>query len=657
MPSKAPPAKDKKGNALPAPKASSVMQVPVLLNVYDLGESSTLKKINSLSSLVGGGVFHAGVEVFGTEWSYGFTDCPGSGVNSCLPRLHPGHTYKCTVHMGESKLSKASIEQLLGRMADEWQGEDYHLTNQNCLEFCTTLTQALGVGKIPSWVDRYGRTAKTFTQDKAKSPKRTSAAPNSFATGFGLGKANAPGNQPLGLRKSINTGLNSFESEGQAFNQQMGLRRSQIGLGGGLKSGRALEEMMDFEVVASKPLPLGRATGERRDSLSTHIEGFAASPPPAKAAPKAANAAAKAASAVPKAAGAVPKAAGAAAAAGAAGQAKAKPKPKPKSRPGSTDAARKEGAAPKAAAKPAAPAATEADGAVAAPKPEGAPQAKPKPKPKPKAPAVDAAASAPSGYPSGGTAADVAESGAVAEQVANAMSAEDSRKPPGGSTPVPTAKSRASSKPKAKAKRSPSQAPPRGTTGADKAKPGTEASQLETGGEVSKAPAAAAAAGTKAGETAAEGPAAAKAAAAPAQAVAKSVPKAKAAPRITTPAPPEKANEIPEASTPSTACNTPPSSDAGSLEGSAPLVKSRDDVLQTLFNRYDADKDQLLSETEMRPVAVAFGFEGGDTEWKEWFADASIEIGAVASVGLNLAQFKDLLADASVDALEKYCAN
>lgn len=131
----------------------------VWVNVYDLGESATLQRTNTISKMFGAGVYHAGVEVFGTEWSYGCMRSPGTGVFNCKPRTAVGHTYRSTTKMGFTKLAQPQVTRLLDKLSAEWPGLDYHLINKNCLHFCNVFSQQLGVGRIPAWVDRVGRTA------------------------------------------------------------------------------------------------------------------------------------------------------------------------------------------------------------------------------------------------------------------------------------------------------------------------------------------------------------------------------------------------------------------------------------------------------------------------------------------------------------------
>lgn len=152
-----PPCKSPKGDPI---DWATLKGNEVLLNVYDLGERESMRKINTASAAIGGGVYHAGVEIFGVEFAYGATEITGTGVTKCYPRCHPGHTYRSTVMMGQTKFSEFKVNKIMERLVDEWQGNEYHFIRKNCLDFSNALCQELGVGKIPGWVDRYGRTAE-----------------------------------------------------------------------------------------------------------------------------------------------------------------------------------------------------------------------------------------------------------------------------------------------------------------------------------------------------------------------------------------------------------------------------------------------------------------------------------------------------------------
>lgn len=135
----------------------------VLLNVYDVGDADLFQQINRVSTMndtvLIGGVYHAGVEVYGVEWSYGFSEDDDAGVSRCIPRTHPQHTYRATVNMGCTELHRTEVEAALLRLTYRWRGPDYSLIHHNCLDFCNAFCNELGVGRIPGWVDRFGRTA------------------------------------------------------------------------------------------------------------------------------------------------------------------------------------------------------------------------------------------------------------------------------------------------------------------------------------------------------------------------------------------------------------------------------------------------------------------------------------------------------------------
>eukprot|EP00971_Amphidinium_carterae_P340443 6478793-Amphidinium_carterae.1 len=101
------------------------------------------------------------IEVYGVEWSYGFTQTSGTGVSMCKPRAHPMHAYRQTVEMGQTRCTEEQASDIVQELLDQWDGRDYHLLKHNCLDFCNALLKKLGLGPIPAWVDRYGRAAES----------------------------------------------------------------------------------------------------------------------------------------------------------------------------------------------------------------------------------------------------------------------------------------------------------------------------------------------------------------------------------------------------------------------------------------------------------------------------------------------------------------
>lgn len=133
-----------------------------ILHIYDLkGTEST----NNTTLGLGMGIFHAGVEVFGVEWSYGFLDIdpedrPVSGVYPVRPRKCPIGTFRESVHLGPVRAHSArDVWRLLGSLAGEWLGCEYHPLRHNCLTFCEDLINHLGVQTMPAWVGRLAAAA------------------------------------------------------------------------------------------------------------------------------------------------------------------------------------------------------------------------------------------------------------------------------------------------------------------------------------------------------------------------------------------------------------------------------------------------------------------------------------------------------------------
>eukprot|EP00441_Pelagodinium_beii_P041272 CAMPEP_0197638918 /NCGR_PEP_ID=MMETSP1338-20131121/13700_1 /TAXON_ID=43686 ORGANISM="Pelagodinium beii, Strain RCC1491" /NCGR_SAMPLE_ID=MMETSP1338 /ASSEMBLY_ACC=CAM_ASM_000754 /LENGTH=644 /DNA_ID=CAMNT_0043211579 /DNA_START=3 /DNA_END=1938 /DNA_ORIENTATION=+ len=127
----------------------------VLLHVYDLEAFEDAN--NALAFMIDevtlGGAFHAGVEVFGGEWSYG--KC---GVKSDAPRTAEGHTYRCSIPLGDTKLPVEQVAQILLALCQSWRGGEYDLLSRNCCSFAAEFCKQLGVGEcFPAWVDRFAR--------------------------------------------------------------------------------------------------------------------------------------------------------------------------------------------------------------------------------------------------------------------------------------------------------------------------------------------------------------------------------------------------------------------------------------------------------------------------------------------------------------------
>ena len=93
-------------------KAALAMAIPVTLHIYHVSTDSRVGAVNEYLEAMGTGAFHAGVEVNGKEWSYGYSP-DGSGVFSCSPKGCKAHVYKDSLEMGECQKSSAEIEAII----------------------------------------------------------------------------------------------------------------------------------------------------------------------------------------------------------------------------------------------------------------------------------------------------------------------------------------------------------------------------------------------------------------------------------------------------------------------------------------------------------------------------------------------------------------
>jgi len=131
----------------------------VYLNVYHLNDGWTRSNHLSGDVLGLGGAFHAGLEVYGMEWSYG-TD----GIIRGIPREHEVHVFHESIFMGETSKSFDEVQMICDELEIEWHGEDYDLLEKNCCHFSDALSQELVGEPIPDWVIRFPRIASAASE-------------------------------------------------------------------------------------------------------------------------------------------------------------------------------------------------------------------------------------------------------------------------------------------------------------------------------------------------------------------------------------------------------------------------------------------------------------------------------------------------------------
>lgn len=144
-------------------EAEAFFGLDVHLHIYDVSREASIQRLNAflanrMSPLKLGGVFHAGIEVDGAEWSFGRSEDPDStGVTKVDPKCDEQHHFRETVPLPRTSLTSPEVAGLISQLQIEYPGRDYDLLRKNCCHFADDLCQRLGVGRIPGWVYRLAR--------------------------------------------------------------------------------------------------------------------------------------------------------------------------------------------------------------------------------------------------------------------------------------------------------------------------------------------------------------------------------------------------------------------------------------------------------------------------------------------------------------------
>eukprot|EP01062_Namystynia_karyoxenos_P038101 TRINITY_DN2768_c0_g1_i3.p2 TRINITY_DN2768_c0_g1~~TRINITY_DN2768_c0_g1_i3.p2 ORF type:complete len:509 (+),score=174.01 TRINITY_DN2768_c0_g1_i3:230-1528(+) len=155
------------------PRALSALypRQPVFLNVYNIVEAD----VNASFQMLGVGIHHSGVEVYGREWSFGGA-LPGSpkhaagetGVFNILPRTAlPASHFKEQVLVGHTTKTPEEVDYVLSTFTSDpgWNVGAYHLLERNCNDFCAELIRRLGGWEFPSWINRAAKVSQAVLPD------------------------------------------------------------------------------------------------------------------------------------------------------------------------------------------------------------------------------------------------------------------------------------------------------------------------------------------------------------------------------------------------------------------------------------------------------------------------------------------------------------
>lgn len=104
------------------------------------------------------GIWHAGVEVYGEEWSFQYFedtwDDPSiSGLIRCSPTQMAGYEFQESINLGPTQLSELEVDRMLVALSAEWPASSYHLTHNNCLSFAKLFVEKLKAPRpFPDWI-------------------------------------------------------------------------------------------------------------------------------------------------------------------------------------------------------------------------------------------------------------------------------------------------------------------------------------------------------------------------------------------------------------------------------------------------------------------------------------------------------------------------
>lgn len=136
-------------------ESSELHREQVLLHVYDFKGTS---RLNGALRTLGTGIFHAGIEVYGWEYTFeqkvdeDFRPVLTTGICRDSPKSNNGYVHRETIDLGSTFFSEKEVSRIIESMRDRWRSEDYNIMQCNCTHFCQDLCDKLRVRGLPPWL-------------------------------------------------------------------------------------------------------------------------------------------------------------------------------------------------------------------------------------------------------------------------------------------------------------------------------------------------------------------------------------------------------------------------------------------------------------------------------------------------------------------------
>mmetsp|Transcript_35580 Transcript_35580/g.36275 ORF Transcript_35580/g.36275 Transcript_35580/m.36275 type:complete len:236 (-) Transcript_35580:22-729(-) len=185
----------------------------VVVNVYDLSPEQ-----NACLHPWGFGAYHSGVEINGTEYTYGGQ----GGIFDMEPRnAGPGAVFRESIEMGTFEGTTQDLNSILTDLKIDFDGSKYNLLTKNCNHFADSFLRRLLNKPLPGYINRLALLGSAFSC--LLPPSVTGAAPVDSSGGNSV---NNRGYEPLVPSRSV-----SMETETRTPSHQSYITSSGVRLG------------------------------------------------------------------------------------------------------------------------------------------------------------------------------------------------------------------------------------------------------------------------------------------------------------------------------------------------------------------------------------------------------------------------------------------